>query len=172
MTTQQLIWATCTYAVAFIAAVYFTRATARRALGAFVAAAVAGAFFLVMCFLGVTVGWWHVPLPSTAGRWALFYAATAISWAPIYPVTWRVARRFRSHGLGVCLIAAAVIGPPRDYMIASVYPEWIVFTPGLTPIIAVSVTYVGVVALGHAIMRLVAGPAQGDRLAQRPWQAA
>ncbi len=172
MSTQQLIWVTCGYAVAFIAVVHFTRATPRRALAALVGGAVAGGFFLGVGVLGLTIGWWQGPPPSTVGLLALFYVGTTISLAPIYPVTWRVARRFGWRGLGVCLIAAAVIGPPRDYLIAAAYPEWVVFAPGLAPVLAVSATYVGVVALGHIIMRLVGGPAHGDRLLQRPRRAA
>ncbi len=168
MTSQQLIWAACGYAVALITVLYFTRTTARRAIGALVAGGVAGVFCLGMLALGVTVRWWRVPIPSTPGFRALFFVSTAISLAPIYPITWRVARRFGWRGLGVCIIAAAVIGPPRDYMIAAVYPEWIVFAPGLAPVLAVSATYAGMVSLGHLVMRLVAGPAEADRLARRP----
>jgi hypothetical protein len=32
-------------------------------------------------------------------------------------------------------------------------------------------TYLGIVALGHAVMRLIAGPAREDQLARRPWAA-
>ena len=170
MTTQQLLWTTLGYSVAFVAAVYFTRATTRRALGALSGAAVAGVWFVGMAVLGVSQGWWRGPLPSTPGLSALFYTGTAVSMSPVYPITWRVARRFGWRGLTLCLIAAAVIGPPRDYLIAALYPEWIIFAPGFAPIVAVSTTYIGAIALGHSIMRLVAGSAQGDQLARRRWQ--
>ena len=83
-----------------------------------------------------------------------------------------VARRFGLRGLVVCLLVAAVIGPPRDYLIASIYPEWITFAPGIAPVLAVSATYVSIVAVGHGVMRLIAGLATQDRLAQRSWAAA
>jgi len=35
-----------------------------------------------------------------------------------------------------------------------------VFAPGVAPILADAVTYVGIVAIGHALMRVVAGPAR------------
>jgi hypothetical protein len=168
MNMQQLIWITCGYLVAFVVVVYFTRATARRVLGALAGGLVATILFLGMNVLGVKIGWWQSTLPSTPGLLGLFYLSTAISLSPMYLVTWRVARRFGWSGLAVCFVAAAVIGPPRDYLIAAAYPDWIVFAPGLAPVVAVSVTYVGIVALGHAIMRLVAGSAAGDQLARLP----
>ncbi len=167
MTTRQLLGMSCAYAAAFVAVVYFTRATARRALGALVGGAVAGAFFSAAAFVSVRIGWWKLPLPSTAGFLALFYVGTAVSLSPIYPITWRVARRFGGRGVAMCLIAAAVIGPPRDYLIAAVHPEWLLFAPGLAPVLAVSGIYAGMVALGHVMMWLVAGPAREDRLARR-----
>ena len=168
MTTSQLTLLASIYAAAFIAVVYLTRATTRRVLGALVGGVVAGGFFSALALLGATVGWWRVEaFPSTVGLLALFYLATAISLTPIYPITWRVARRFHGPGLTVCLIASALVGPPRDYLVAAVYPEWVVFAPGLAPVGAASCIYVGVVALGHVTMRFVAGPANGDRLVQR-----
>jgi hypothetical protein len=94
-----------------------------------------------------------------------------ISFSSIYLITWRVARRFGWRGLAVFIGAVAVIGPPRDYLIAATFPEWMVFAPGVAPIVADAATYVGIVALGHAVMRLIAGPAREDRLARRPWTA-
>jgi hypothetical protein len=47
---------------------------------------------------------------------------------------------------------------------AAKYPEWMVFAPGFAPVLADAATYVGIVAVGHAVMRLVAGPARDDRL--------
>ena len=48
----------------------------------------------------------------------------------------RVARRFGWRGLAVFVAAVAVIGPPRDYLIAARFPDWMVFAPGVTPILA------------------------------------
>ena len=172
MTTQQIIWMTFGYSIAFIAAVYFTRATTRRAFGSLIGGAVAGLAFVAACLLGRRVGWWQFPLPSTAFVLVLFYIGAAISLSPLYLITWRVARRFQGRGMAACLITVAIIGPPRDYLVATLYPEWITFAPGLAPILADSAIYVGLVALGHVLMRLVAGPAQGDRLAQRHHRAA
>jgi hypothetical protein len=172
MTKLQLIVVTCAYAVALVAAVYFTRAASRRVLGALAGGAAVGWMGLGAIAWGNASGLWRVPVPSTQDLLALFYLGFAISCSPIYLITWRVARRFGWRGLAVCILFVAVIGPPRDYLIAAKYPEWMVFAPGVAPVFADAATYVCIVALGHAVMRLVAGPARGDRLARRPWEAA
>lgn len=169
MTARMLIGFAIGYGIALIVALYFTRATTRRAAGAVVAGGVGAVVFLGALVLGVAVGWWRVSLPSTPGVRALFSIATAISLAPIYPVTWRVARRFGRRGLALCVLVAGIIGPPRDYMVAALHPEWMVFAPGFVPVLAVSVIYAGFVAVGHFIMWTIAGPATADRLAGRPF---
>jgi hypothetical protein len=59
-----------------------------------------------------------------------------------------------------------VIGPPRDYWYAATFPKWMVFAPGVAPILADSAAYILIVVVGHAVMRLVAGDAREDRLAR------
>jgi hypothetical protein len=171
MTTQQLIVVTCAYMIELVAVVYFTRATSRRIAGALAGGATVGCMGLGAIALGNALGLWRVPIAGTPGFLALFYLGLAISFSPIYLITWRVARRFGWRGLAVFIGAVAVIGPPRDYLIAATFPEWMVFAPGVAPIVADAATYVGIVALGHAVMRLIAGPAREDRLARRPWTA-
>jgi hypothetical protein len=67
----------------------------------------------------------------------------------------------------VCVLAAAIIGPPRDYWFAATFPDWMVFSSGVVPVLADATIYALLVVVGHAVMRLVAGPAQGDSLAPR-----
>ena len=90
---------------------------------------------------------------------------------PIYLVTWRLARRFGWRGLTVFICIVTIIGPPRDYFIAATFPKWMVFAPGVVPILADGATYAAIVALGHVVMRLIAGPARDDRLAREPAKA-
>ena len=164
MTTRQLIFVTCAYMVALVFVIYFTRATLRRVVGALAGGAAIGFLGMGAIVLGNTLGVWRVPIFWTPYFLSLFYLGLSISVTPIYLVTWRVARRFGWRGLAVCLVIVAIIGPPRDYLYAAKYPEWMVFAPGIAPILADAATYVGIVALGHAVMRLVAGPAREDRL--------
>jgi hypothetical protein len=172
MTRQQIILWACAYLIELVAVIYFTRATTRRVIGAVVGGAAAGLLGLGAIFLCEALGWWRVPFASTPYFLPLFYLGLSISLAPIYLVTWRLARRFGWRGLAVFVSVVAVIGPPRDYLIAVMFPKWMVFAPGVAPILADGVTYAGIVLLGHAVMRLIAGPAHEDRLARQPVEAA
>jgi hypothetical protein len=166
MTTQQLILYTCGYLIALVAVIYFTRATTRRVMGAMAGGAVAGLFGVGAIALCESLGWWWVPYAPTPYFLALFYLGASISLMPIYPVTWRLARRFGWRGLAVFTGIVTIIGAPRDYFIAAMFPKWMVFAPGVAPILADSATYAGIVIVGHAVMRLIAGPARADRLAR------
>ena len=172
MTSQVIILWTCAYLVEFGAVIYFTRATARRIVGALIGGASAGLLGLGAIALCKAFGWWQIPFSLTPFFLPLFYAGLAISLTPIYLVTWRLARRFRWRGLAVFIASVAVIGPPRDYLIAATFPKWMVFAPGVTPILADALTYVGMVAVGHVVMSLIAGPAIEDQLARTRLKAA
>lgn len=164
MTTRELIIVSCGYLVALIVVVYFTRATSRRLAGAFAGGAVVGVFGIGVIVLGNALELWRVPIFWTRPYFlVLFYFGLTISVTPIYLVTWRLARRFGWRGLTVFTCIVAIIGPPRDYLYAAKYPAWMVFAPGVAPIIADSVAYIGIVTIGHAVMRVVAGDSRADR---------
>jgi hypothetical protein len=97
----------------------------------------------------------------------LLWLGLAVSCTPVYLITWRVARRFGGRGLAVFALAAAVIGPLRSYLVVAMFPGWIAFSPGIAPVLAVAAIYALLVVVGHAVMRIVSGPAQGDSLARR-----
>jgi hypothetical protein len=167
MTAQQILLMTGLYLAALIAVAYFTRAPVRRVLGALAGGAVVGFVVLKVVALCEALDWWRIPSTSTPYFVPLLYFGLAISSAPIYLITWRVARRFGRRGLGVCVGIVAVIGPPRDYWYAATFPKWMVFASGIAPVLADSATYIAIVVVGHAVMRLVAGPARGDRLTRQ-----
>ena len=162
MTTRPLLLMTAAYFLELIVVVYFTRATRRRIAGALAGGACVAIMALGMIALCEALGWWRIPFASTPTLMALLGVGLAISCAPIYFVTWRLARRFGWRGRAVFAAAVTVIGPPRDYFIAAKYPEWMVFSPGIAPIVADAVAYLGIVLVGHAMMRLVAGAAGAD----------
>lgn len=166
MTTWQLIAVICAYAVELLVVIYFTRATAWRIAGAFAGGAAIGCVGIGAIILGNRLGFWRVPISWTFSFLTLFYLGFAISVSPIYLVTWRLTRRFGWRGLAVFTGIVAIIGPPRDYLFAAVFPAWMVFAPGIAPIVADATAYVGIVVLGHAVMRLVAGDSATDRLAR------
>jgi hypothetical protein len=166
MTTTPILLMTSAYFVALVVVAYLTRATSRRVLGAVCGGAVAGAISMAIIALCETLGWWRMPIASTPFDALLLYFAISISLSPIYLVTWRIARRFGWRGLAIFTAVVTIIGAPRDYFIAEKFPEWMVFSPGVAPIVADSVAYFLIVVSGHAVMRLVAGPSTADPLAR------
>ena len=166
MTAKQIVIWICGYLVALIVVIYFTRAKPRRVIGAMAGGAASGLLGIGAIALCETLGWWWVPFAATPYYLALFYFGLAISLTPIYLITWRVTRRFGLRGLAVFVGIVTVIGPPRDYLYATMFPKWMVFAPGVAPILADGATYAGIVVVGHGVMRLVAGPASADRLAR------
>src|SRR6266550_5720941 len=167
MTTWQLIFVTCAYMVELVVVVYFTRPTSRRIAGAFAGGAAVGCFGMGAIVLGNALGLWRVPIFLTPTFLTLFYLGLVISVTPIYLVTWRLARRFGWRGLAVFIGIVAIIGPPRDYLFAKTFPAWMVFAPGVAPVLADAAAYVGIVAIGHAVMRLIAGPSRADGLRKK-----
>jgi hypothetical protein len=167
MTTSHLILMASLYLAAFVGVAYLTRARVPRIAGALCGGAVFGVAAVLAVALGENRGWWRVPKAGSPHFRLLLWLAFAVSCAPVYLITWRAARRFGGRGLAVFALAAAVIGPARDYHVAAMFPDWIVFSPGIAPILAVATIYVLLVVAGHAVMRMVSGPAQSDSLARR-----
>jgi hypothetical protein len=118
--------------------------------------------------LGEARGWWRVPLDPSPSYMTLLYLATAVPTVPIFLVIWRIARLFDWRGLAVTLAVAAVLDPPPEFAVEAKFPEWITYAPGIATVLALSTAYVGGFATGHGVMRLVAGPAKGSRLARWP----
>lgn len=172
MTTREIILWTCAYLIELVAVIYFTRATTRRVVGAVIGGAVAGLLGMGAIAVCEALGWWHIPFASTSFFLPLFYVGLAISLTPVYLVTWRLTRRFGWRGLAVFIGIVGIIGAPRDYLIAAIFPKWMVFAPGVAPALADAATYVGAMVLGHVVMRFVAGPAREDRLARTAVKAA
>jgi hypothetical protein len=165
MTTKQMILWSVGYLVELIVVIYLTRATMLRVLGAIAGAIAAGLFAIGAVVLGESFGWWQVLFASSFHSVPLICFGL-VSMTPIYLVTWRVVRRFGWRGLAACVSVVAIIGPPRDYFIAATFPQWMVFGRGVIPILADSAAYVGLIVVGHAVMRLVAGPAGADPFAR------
>lgn len=167
MTISQTLIVILLYGIALAAVVYFTRPKWRRVTGALIGGAVVGLYGIAAVVLGNELGVWQVPLSWTPRFLSLFYLAFSVSAAPVYLVTWRIERRFGWQGIIGSLAIVAIIGPPRDYMYARMFPEWMVFAPGIAPVIADAVTYIGFVLIGHLVMRVIAGPSDTDRLARQ-----
>jgi hypothetical protein len=171
MTTQQLHLFNGLYLAILVVVTILTRATARRLVGALAGGAVGGVAALGIIALGERVGWWRFAITWEPYFLSLLWIDFALC-AFIFLLTWRIARRFGWRGLGVVLVAAAVLGPVRDYQYMERFPEWGTYAPGVAPALAISATYVLLGIVGHAVMRLIAGPARGSPLARWPWEPA
>jgi hypothetical protein len=169
MTTSHLILIGILYLAAFVGVAYLTRAKARRIVGALCGGAIFGVIAVLAVAMGENQGWWQVPKAGSSHFRLLLWLSFAVSCAPVYLITWRAGRRFGGRGLAVLAVAAAVIGPARDYQVAAMFPDWIVFSLGIAPILAVAAIYVLLVVVGHAVMRMISGPARSDSFARRPW---
>jgi hypothetical protein len=169
---QLLLTATGVYLVLLGMAVYFTRATARRVLGALaggVAVAVLGFGVEMLC---QSLRLWHYPSDDTGRGPLLMYPLLVLVWAVFALIGWRVMRRFGWRGEVVFLTLVALQGTLRDYFEAGQALGVIVLAPGLTTVLVDIVCWAGLTALAQGVMRLVAGPAAADRLASRPWERA
>ncbi len=169
MTEHQLYGFLGMYLAFTVAVAVLTRATLRRMAGAVGGAAVCGPAVLAIVALAERAGWWHFTMRRDAYFLALFCVCIAFC-GFVFLLTWRVARRFGGAGLGVLLVAGAVLGPVRDSWYMSRFPEWGSYAPGVAPMLVISATYVVLGILGHGTMRLIAGPASADRLARRLWE--
>jgi hypothetical protein len=173
MNAQQLLLAaTGVYLVFLCATVYFTRATARRVLGA-----LAGGAVVAVAGFGVervcqALGLWRYPSDDTGRGPLLMYPLVALIWAVLSLIGWRVVRRFGWRGEAVFLALVALQGTLRDYFEAGQALGFIALTPGPTTVVVDIVCWAGLTALAQAAMWLVAGPAAADRLVRRPWERA
>lgn len=169
MTIQQMYFFTAFYLILFVIVAILTRATAQRIVGALAGGVVSGFACLGIIQFCEKMGWWHMAIPWEPHFLSVFIIGMAIS-GFVFLITWRIARRFGWRGLAVVIIVAAVLGPFRDQWYMNRFPEWGSYGPGVAPILAISAAYVILGVVGHAVMRLVVGPAGADRLARRPWE--
>lgn len=171
MTEQQLHLFNGIGLVVLVFVAVLTRATPRRIAGAVAGGVAFAVVALGIIALGDQAGWWQMAITWEPYFLTLVVIDFALC-AFVYLITWRIARRFAWRGLAVCVVVAAIVGPPRDYWYMQRFPEWGAYGPGIAPMLAVSAIYVVMIILGHGVMRLIAGPSNADRLARRPWEAA
>ena len=168
MTMQQIfLLASCLYLAVLVATAYFTRATARRVVGALaggVAVAVVGFGVELLC---QALGLWHYPSDDTGHGPLLMYPLVALMWTVLALIGWRVVRRFGWRGEAVFLALVALQGTLRDYFEAGQALGVIELAPGLATVLVDISCWVGLTALAQAVMRLVAGPAMADPLARQ-----
>ena len=173
MSPQELLLVIAGWHLVYLcAAVYFTRATARRVLGALVGGVAVAAVGYGVELACQALGLWYYPSDDTGRGPLLMYPSLAFLWAMLALIGWRVVRRFGWRGEVVFLAAVALLGTLRDYFAAGQALGVIVLAPGVTTVLVEIVYWAGQTALTQALMWLVAGPAAADRLARRRWESA
>jgi len=145
---------------------YLTRATLRRFLAATIAGLTVSFLMAGVDALARDLGWWRYPGSTTPYAPVLMYLAAGLWYgAGVALIVWRVTRRFGRRGLAAFLGIAGILGPARDYAGAAVTGV-IVFAPGIVPLLADALCWIAGMAAIQGLMRLIAGPARGDRLAR------
>jgi hypothetical protein len=96
------------------------------------------------------------------------YPVVILLFAALCLIGWRVSRRFGWRGQAAFLGAVTVWGTLRDYRVAAWRPDFIVFAPGIGVVFVDAACWAVLLAFALGVMHLVAGPARGDLLAQKP----
>jgi hypothetical protein len=168
MMTHILILAWCVYGSLLIAAIYFTRATTRRVLGALAGGGAVALLGTGIEALGHSRGLWRYTADDTPIGPLAMYPLLVVAFAFLALIGWRVIRRFGMRGLVVFLSILAVVGTLRDYLVAGSLMNLVVFAPGLGLVILDLLLWAGLTALAIAVMRLVSGRSRADGLARQP----
>src|SRR5690348_7214293 len=116
--TQLIILASCVYLSMLVAAIYFTRATTRRVVGALAGGGAAALVGAGVEALAHARGWWRYTSDDTPIGPVGMYPVIVVVFAFLALIGWIVTRRFGCRGTAVFLGALAVVGALRDYFIA------------------------------------------------------
>jgi len=157
--------------LSFAVTAFLSRATLRRILGAVAGGVLFGLFWLLRWRIGYAMGWWRTAFPETPDPTALFTASVMplliiLVGAALLIISWRIARRFGWLGCSVFILAVAASGAIRDRIYWDSIMRVLVATPGILPVAVDGAFFVAGLALGHGLMRLIAGPAPQDALAR------
>jgi hypothetical protein len=169
LTTTLLIAASCIDSTLLVAAIYFTRATGRRVVGALAGGLAVAAVGVGIETLAHNLGWWGYPgIDAPAYGPPPMYPLIVVMFGLLSLIGWRISRRFGWRGQVVFLTVLAIVGTFRDYVVAERLLKVIAFRPGPGMVLCDAALWAGLTAFAQAVMRLVAGPAQADPLARRP----
>jgi hypothetical protein len=148
----------------FGVAVYFSRPTLRRLLGAFAGAAVFLLLFDKLVWAAHSSGWWDNALTNMPPMPVFLPVLGLPCWGTMLAlISWRVTRRFGWRGQLTFLGIMSIGGPIRD-RIGAAAMGLIVFAPGMIPFIGHAMIWALSVVAMQAVMGVVAGAARSDRL--------
>ena len=111
MTMQQIfLLASCVYLAVLVATAYFTRATARRVLGALAGGVAVAVVGFGVEFVAQALGFWRYPSDESGRGPLLLYPLLILVFAVLSLIGWRVMRRFGWRGELVFLAVVAGAG--------------------------------------------------------------
>lgn len=153
-------------AVLLVAAAYFSRAGRRRLVGAVAGGVAAAALNIAIDIAAGAAQLWRYPDVTTPYAPLWYYAGALMGFSAIALLMWRLTRRYGQTGLAAALGVVAILFPIRDYRVAAT-THVIEFADGFAPWVADGVAALAVATLAVTVMRVLAGPADGDELARR-----
>ena len=146
--------------------IFFAHPAARRLLGAFVGGLAFAVLHISWDTVAHSAGWWRYPFTIEAHAPLVWYMGSVFWGATSALIGWRIQRRWGLRGLIIFLVAVGVLGTVNDFAgAAAASANLIVFGAGLLPVLADTVCSGTNSLVAQVGMRLVAGPAQADRLA-------
>jgi eukaryotic-like serine/threonine-protein kinase len=153
--------------VGFGVAAYFTRAVFLRAMGSLAGGAVLTAVWMIKLRIDFAMGWLQSAIPETPDPLTRFSPAVLFFGGVVFLLSWRITRRFGWAGQVVMLIGAPIYFAVRDRIWYQHFLRMMIATPGIGPLLGDAALFAVGLVLGHAVMRLIAGPARKDPLARR-----
>jgi hypothetical protein len=162
-----MIAATC---LVFLVCVHFTRPPAARSFAALLSGVPVVGVNIAADVLAYQWGWWRYPGVGDHGVGPVFwYVGAAIGVSGLTLIGWRVHRRWGFGGTIVFLLAFALYGSVRDWVVSQAAPDVIVFGDGALPWIADYAAWLAGVGTAVAVQALLRGPPSRD--APRPRRA-
>ena len=155
----------------FGAAVYLTRAAFLRAMGSLAGGAVFAVVWMIKLRIDYAMGWWRSAFPETPDPLMLFsvpvmFLVLMLGVGVLFLASWRITRRYGWAGQVVMLLIASLGFAVRDRIWWQHLMRMMVATPGIGPLLADAALHAVGLALGYAVMRLIAGSARKDTLAR------
>jgi len=150
---------------------YLTRAMFVRVMGALAGGALFAVVWIIKLRVDYAMGWWTTAFPETPDPLMLFslpvmFLVIMMAGGLLLLLSWRVTRRFGWAGQVVMLLALPVYFAVRDRVWWQHFMRMLVATPGIGPVLGDAAFLAVGLALGYAVMRLIAGPAGKDPLAR------
>ena len=128
-----------------------------------------GGFFTLK--LDYSMGWWRSRFAEDPNPFSLFsqpvtFLIVMFNGAAVLLAAWRVSRRLGWAGV-VCMSAFSGLVAVRDRLWWDRFMQMMTVSWGFYPIATDAALLAGGYALGHAVMRLIAGPARNDQFARK-----